>query len=147
MSTDLHLGKVLGKLESEVMGVILESKEPVSVRSVADKLQKKRKIAYTTVMTIMVRLAEKGLLKRKEFGKAFLYQSVYSKKKLLTRISHQIIRNFISSFGEPSVVHFMEEAEKLAPDMGDELRKILKQDKQSFFVNEAKPLRYVNKKR
>src|SRR5258708_36322143 len=99
---DKQLSKMLGELESEVMGVILESKAQISVREVADKLQKKRKIAYTTVMTIMTRLTEKGLLKRKESGKAYLYQSVYTKDKLLTRISHQIIRNFISSFGDAS---------------------------------------------
>ena len=60
------LKKFLGDLECEIMELVwkLSSSNPtVTVREVYDALRKKREIAYTTVMTTMVRLSEKGLLK------------------------------------------------------------------------------------
>ena len=129
MSANQKIGKVLGELESEVMEIIWQCKEPVSVKVVTQNLQKKRQIAYTTVMTIMSRLADKGLLKCKKTGKAYIYQSAYSKDKFLTRISRQIIKNFVSSFGETAVAHFIQEVEKLTPVKRQALLKMLKENK------------------
>ena len=57
-------GKVLGELESEIMEIIWRQKDTVSVKDITEVLGKKRQIAYTTVMTIMTRLANKGVLVR-----------------------------------------------------------------------------------
>lgn len=129
MNPDQKIGKVLGELESEIMEVVWHSPNSISVRYVTEKLQHKRKIAYTTVMTIMGRLVQKNLLKRATSGKAYTYQSAYSKDKFLTRITRQIIRNFISSFGESAIAHFAEEVDKLSPEKQKELRKLLKEAK------------------
>ncbi|MBI2596098.1 BlaI/MecI/CopY family transcriptional regulator [Candidatus Daviesbacteria bacterium] len=129
MNTGQKVGKVLGELESEIMEIVWQSPDHVSVKIVARTLQKKRKIAYTTVMTIMGRLVDKGLLKRRESDKAYIYQPAYSKEKFLTRISRQIIKNFITSFGQSAIAHFAEEVEKLAPEKRRKLQKILKQAK------------------
>lgn len=129
MNTEEKIGKVLGELESEVMEIIWQSKEPVSVRTVTQNLQKKRQIAYTTIMTIMGRLTDKGLLKRTSSGKAYNYQPVYSKDKFLTRVTRQIIKNFIANFGETAVAHFAEEVNKLTPTRRKELKKLLKEAK------------------
>lgn len=125
MNTDQKAGKVLGELESGVMEIIWQSPIPISVRDVTKYLQKKRKIAYTTVMTIMGRLVKKGMLKRKEVGKAYTYQPVYSKDRFLTKIAHQIIKNFVSSFGEVAVAHFAKEIEKIPASKRRKLLKIL----------------------
>lgn len=130
MNTEEKIGKVLGELESDVMEIIWQSKGPISVRTVTQSLQKKRQIAYTTVMTIMGRLVNKGLLKRQESGKAYVYQPVYSKEKFLSRVSRQIIKNFIASFGEAAVAHFAEEINKLTPEKRKQLQKMLKEVKE-----------------
>ena len=127
MNTEEKIGKVLGELESDVMEIIWQSKGPIAVRTVTQSLQKKRQIAYTTVMTIMGRLVEKGLLKRKESGKAYIYKCVYSKDRFLTRVSRQIIKNFIASFGWSAVAHFAEEVNRLTPTKRKELKKLLKE--------------------
>lgn len=127
MDTEQKVGKVLGELESGVMEIIWQSKGPISVRIVTQSLQKKRQIAYTTVMTIMGRLVEKGLLKRQESGKAYIYQPVYSKDRFLTRVSRQIIKNFIANFGDTAIAHFAEEVNRLTPNKRKELKKLLKE--------------------
>lgn len=118
-------GKLLGELETEIMEIIWFNKKPISVKEVTQSLQKKRKIAYTTVMTVMGRLTDKGLLKRMESGKAYLYQATYSKDKFLTKISRQIIKNFVTSFGESAVANFTQEIARISPEKRHELIKLL----------------------
>lgn len=126
MSIKQKFGKVLGKLESEIMEIVWQSQSPISVRSVTEILHQQRKIAYTTVMTIMGRLTEKGLLKRNKSGKAYVYQPSYSKDKFLTRASRQIIKNFVLNFGQVAIAHFAQEIEKIPADKRRKLLKMLK---------------------
>ncbi len=55
--------KVLGPLETEIMQIVWREKF-TTVKKVHQALQNQREIAYTTVMTTMTRLAEKGVLNR-----------------------------------------------------------------------------------
>lgn len=120
----------LGELEKQIMDILWEAKHPLSVAEVVKVISGKRKIAYTTVMTIMGRLVEKGLLKRNESGKAYIYQPTYSKEKFLSRVSRQIIKNFIANFGEAAVAHFAQEVNKLAPEKRKQLSRLLKEVKE-----------------
>lgn len=122
-------GKVLGELETKIMETVWEKGVPVSVSDVVKVLSKKRTIAYTTAMTIMTRLTEKGLLKRTSLGKAYLYKPAYSKDTFLTRVSRQIIKNLVSSFGDTAIAHFAEELENIPDDKKEKLLKIIKEQK------------------
>ena len=122
-----HIIQILGNLEKEVMDAVWESNSPVTVREVLQRISKKRQVAYTTIMTIMTRLVDKGLLSRKTSGsKAYTYQAVYSREKFLSNVSKQIIKNFISIFGQAAVAHFAEEIEKIPADKRRKLLKMLK---------------------
>ena len=62
----------LGPLEIDVMEVLWNAGES-GVRDVVEKLD--RKLAYTTVMTVLDRLFKKGLLDRRKSARAFVYSS------------------------------------------------------------------------
>lgn len=68
----LHVVKRLGsgELENQVLDVVWGAPGPVTPRQVQDVLSTSRKLAYTTVMTILVRLCEKGLLEREPAGRS-----------------------------------------------------------------------------
>ncbi|MDP2210900.1 MAG: BlaI/MecI/CopY family transcriptional regulator, partial [Candidatus Aquicultor sp.] len=53
--------KMLGDLEADIMELVWE-KDLASVREIHGILERDREIAYTTVMTVMSRLAEKNIL-------------------------------------------------------------------------------------
>ena len=120
-------GKFLGELEKEIMGIIWKNDQQETVRSVFETLSKKRKIAYTTVMTIMNRLVNKGLLKRSLESKVYSYEAVYSKDRFLTKMSKQIIKNFVSSFGDAAIASFIHEVDKIPADKKRKLLKLLKE--------------------
>src|SRR3989339_2276538 len=100
--------KALGELESEIMEIVWKQ-EQSSVRAVLLELEKVRKIAYTTVMTVMSRLHDKGVLKRKmDKSGAFLYLPVKDKKSFLAQASEKIIKNFLKEYGDAAVAQFMD---------------------------------------
>ncbi|KKQ27234.1 MAG: Penicillinase repressor [Candidatus Magasanikbacteria bacterium GW2011_GWC2_37_14] len=100
--------KVLGELESEIMEIVWKQ-EQSSVRAVLLELEKVRKIAYTTVMTVMSRLHDKGVLKRKmDKSGAFVYVAVKDKKSFLANASEKIIKNFLKEYGDVAVAQFVD---------------------------------------
>ncbi|GIF70501.1 BlaI/MecI/CopY family transcriptional regulator [Asanoa siamensis] len=62
----------LGELERAVMDVLWDRSGPATVREVVDALDG-RDLAYTTVMTVLDRLAGKGMVERERHGRAWSY--------------------------------------------------------------------------
>ncbi|MFJ9392345.1 BlaI/MecI/CopY family transcriptional regulator [Nocardioides sp. NPDC101246] len=63
----------LGPLEATIMQRMWSGDAPQTVRAVHDSLAEDRKIAYTTVMTVMDNLHRKGFLGRERQGRAYVY--------------------------------------------------------------------------
>ena len=98
----------LGSLEKEVMEICWKCKT-ATVRSVLEQIQKKRGVAYTTIMTIMSRLHAKGLLNRRQDDSgAYIYTPAEDKECFLARISQKAIKNLLHSFGELAVAQFLD---------------------------------------
>lgn len=101
----------LGELEAEIMEIIWKSKS-ASVREVLSNLKKRRKVAYTTIMTVMARLAKKGILKRKlDASGAYIYIPTQDKETFLASSSRKLIKNLINEFGEVAVAQFIDVVE------------------------------------
>ena len=66
----------LGELEDTVMTRVWQWNRPVTVREVLEDLQQERSIAYTTVMTVMDNLHQKGWVRREVDGRAYRYTAV-----------------------------------------------------------------------
>lgn len=118
--------KILGDLEAEIMDIVWAA-EQVCVRNVLAQLEKKRKIAYTTVMTVMARLYDKGVLKRKmDKSGAFLYFPAKDKKAFLQSASEKIIKNFLKTYGDVAVAQFVDVIEKMDNKQSEEWKEKLK---------------------
>jgi predicted transcriptional regulator len=90
--------KLLGELELDVMRVAWEH-GAVTVRDVLETLVQTRPLAYTTVMTIMSRLADKGLLITDRHGKTYRYRPAQSREEFEAQIVGQVVQSLISDFG------------------------------------------------
>jgi predicted transcriptional regulator len=73
----------LGGLETKVMDVLWNTLSPLSVREVHDSLTPSSELAYTTILTVLDRLAKKGLATRAREGKAWSYSAASSREDLL----------------------------------------------------------------
>lgn len=117
--------KTLSELEQVVMNFIWEHKES-SVRDVVDELNKDRKIAYTTVATIIQRLENKGFLTKREQGKINYYKEKFAKLTYTKRIADSFIKKFVGSFGDAAIASFAEGIEDLSDDKKKYLLSLLK---------------------
>ena len=113
MRTSEHLGRILGTLEREVMLVLWSKPGCRTVREVVEELARKREIAYTTVLTIMNRLIEKGLLIRRENKQPHLYEVRYSEAEFFSRVAGKVLGRIRRDFGEVAIACFLDEADRV----------------------------------
>lgn len=98
------LRKFLGDLECEIMELVWKKANPtVTVREIYDTLRQQRQIAYTTVMTTMMRLAEKGILRIVDrAGLANCYSPAESRQEFVRNAVSMVLDIFVREFPEPS---------------------------------------------
>lgn len=96
---------VLGPLEREVMAVLWNGGDPMSVREVVSCLNETRDepLAYTTVMTTLARLADKGMLRRQREGRRYRYEAAVRDP------AEAAVRNVVRQFGDAALAHFVDE--------------------------------------
>lgn len=101
------LRKLLGELEADIMQAVWERGETeVTVREIHETLEASRKIAYTTVMTVMGNLARKGLLQAEKSGKAHLYRASQSYEQFTEQAVGRIVEELMKDFSAPAIAHF-----------------------------------------
>lgn len=116
--------QLFGPLETEIMKQVWEH-EPVTVRQVHRALARHREIAYTTVMTTMSRLAEKGILKRTRQGMAYLYRAAMSRADFDRMVVNAVLSGLMETFDQAAVDSFIEYLAQERPEQLELLRKSL----------------------
>ena len=124
------LQKTLSPLEQEVMNIVWELKE-CSIRDVVEKLNQEKKLAYTTVSTLLQRLFEKGLVNRNSHSTVLSYTPKVSKELYGKKMAKSFIQAFMSSFGEAAIVSFAESIDKLPKDKKDHLLQLLEKQNEN----------------
>ncbi len=95
----------LGELEQKIMDILWKNKN-CSGRDVLKILEKDKKLAYTTVATILQRLHDKGLLNRKEEKAGYIYSPKVSKATYTKNVAQSFLKNFIGSYGDTGIASF-----------------------------------------
>ena len=116
---------MLGPLEKEIMEYLWEN-DRGTVRDVFKYVNTKRTVAYTTIMTIMNRLINKGFRKKEKTGKAFIYTSKINKYQAVKNSIRSAIDSIVSQFGQEAVVAFISELDNLTDEEGKEFISTLK---------------------
>jgi predicted transcriptional regulator len=104
------------------------ARESVTVRDVADALEPETDSAYTTVMTVMSRLTDKGLLKRSQRGRAYLYKPKVTKDAYADALSQSRVRSLVDEFGDLAVAQFAREIQRVDPARAEMLARLLRND-------------------
>lgn len=101
------LEKVLGSLEKEIMEVIWRNSAEVCVRDVFETLVIQREIAYTTVMTIMGRLADKKLLEKQKIGNAYFFKPTLTREAFTEMMVGNVIDDLLADFSDAALACFI----------------------------------------
>jgi len=118
--------RTLTEQELEIMKVVWEL-QTATVRDVYEALLRRRKIAYTTVMTMMNILEEKGYLKKRAEDKAHVYRPAQAKAKVIRAMVQEFVERVFNGSAEPLLVHLVKDRH-LSPT---ELEKIARAIKES----------------
>jgi predicted transcriptional regulator len=118
-----EVSRVLGPLEAEVMQVMWAAHRPLGVRAVLGSLNEQREtpLAYTTVMTVMSRLADKEILRRELNGRGYLYEAAVADAATIA------VRNVVRDFGEAAVAGFVDQA-RADPTLRARLERLLRDE-------------------
>ncbi len=108
----------MGALEADVLGVLWESKQALAPGEVTTALD--ADLAYTTVMTILVRLWQKGLVTRARVGRAYVYSSTTTEAELIARRMHDALER--ASDQTKALSQFVDQ---LSPAEADQVRRLL----------------------
>jgi predicted transcriptional regulator len=101
------LEAILGPLEQEVMDVVWRLGD-ATVRDVHEELSSGRRIAYTTVMTTMTRLAAKGMLQRDTAGLAHRYRPAVSRDRYARSAVGEVLSWLLERYPEPAASYLAE---------------------------------------
>ena len=111
-------------LELELLKVIWERGQ-ATVREVYQDLAKQRKIAYTTVLTMMGVLEHKGHLRKIAGERAYIYHPTRTKGKVVENMVNEFVDRVFSGSAKPLLVHLMEDPNIPAEDLA-EIEKLLR---------------------
>ena len=107
------------------MKVVWEREES-SVRDVYEALLKRRRIAYTTVMTMMNILERKGHLKKQTEGRSFLYQPVRPKRQVVGAMVREFLDRVFGGSAETLLVQLVQDRRLTERDLAELARRIRK---------------------
>lgn len=121
------LEKFLGELQLAVMEVVWKH-QPASVADVLNILnQQQRNLAYTTVMTIMSRLTEKGWLVSEKRGRAYFYKAARSREEAEETAVGEVVRGLLQDFGELAIAQFVKELDEIDPNQLSRLAELARE--------------------
>lgn len=117
------MGDFLGPLEQRAMDHLWrEGPSTVGEMLRALNASSPRRLAYTTVMTILVRLHEKGLVSRSREGRHFRYAPDFDRESLTAEAGRRELRRLIERHGAASLAGFAADLAGAGSDLATRLR-------------------------
>jgi predicted transcriptional regulator len=111
--------------ELEIMKIVWQ-KGQVTVRDVYETLLERRKIAYTTVMTMMRVLERKGYLKTRRENRAYLYRPAHAERQVLRSMVREFVDRVFNGSARPLLVHLLEDR-RLSKEEFEELERLVRE--------------------
>ena len=103
---------------------LLWRRGPCTVREVLEALNRTRRRAYTSVMSLLNVMAEKGLVSRKPKGRAFVYTAKSAREKTLREMVGDLLGRAFEGQADALVAHLLEEADPTGAEL-DEIRQTI----------------------
>ena len=111
--------------ELEILKIVWRLKR-ATVREVYEALLERRRIAYTTIMTMMNILERKGHLRKQRGAKAYVYAATRPQRQVVGKMVREFVDRVFNGSARPLLVHLVEDR-KLSEEDLRELRRALEE--------------------
>jgi BlaI family transcriptional regulator, penicillinase repressor len=115
--------RTLTPQELEIMKVVWDN-GPSTVRDVYERLRARRRIAYTTVMTMMNVLEKKGHLRKRAEGRSFRYQPSRPRAQVVRAMVREFLDRVFGGSAQPLLVQLLEDRRLSDDDLRELSRRI-----------------------
>ncbi|MCG7335671.1 BlaI/MecI/CopY family transcriptional regulator [Sporosarcina sp. ACRSM] len=110
------LNRFFGPLEAKIMDILWNDVE-MTIKEVQQVLDREKLTNFNTVMTVMNRLVEKGILQKRAEGRSSLYKPVLSRAEFLHTQSKEMTNELMDEFGNVVVSHMLDALEEVDEDL------------------------------
>ncbi len=124
------VGSGLGELEADIMSVVW-GLGTASVKDVFEELYPEKRLAYTTIMTVMSRLANKGVLKQDRSGTAYIYTPNISQEEMANSMIGHVVEKVLGGNIAPAVVYLLKRGEIDAGEI-ERIKSMIQEQKQEL---------------
>ncbi|MGG3449844.1 BlaI/MecI/CopY family transcriptional regulator [Domibacillus aminovorans] len=120
------LKRFFGPLEAKIMD-ILWSGEERTIKDVQLELEKEKATNFNTVMTVMNRLVEKGLLQKRAEGRTTMFKPVLTREEFVNTQSKEMTHELMDEFGSVVVSHMIDALDDADDDLVAQLEQKIKE--------------------
>lgn len=122
------LSRFFGPLEAKIMEFFWASEQDeFSIKEVQQTLGSEKNINFNTVMTVMNRLVEKGVLKKRACGRVSLFSPIQSKDEFFEEQSKKLTENLLDEFGGVVISHMIDSLTDVDDTLLNKLEKKIQQ--------------------
>ena len=120
------LAKVLGDLEARVMRAVWDLARPASARVVHARVARRHDVALLTVITVLNKLVEKGLLTRAKRDDLLHYEARWSEEEFMTHASRRVVEGVMSFGHDVMATSFVDVLAERDPEKLAELGRLIR---------------------
>lgn len=103
---------------------VVWTRKSATVRDVYEEMRRRRRVAYTTVMTMMNVLERKGHLRKRTEGRSFLYQPTRPKRQVVAAMVREFLDRVFGGSAEPLLVHLLEDRRLTERELAELVRRV-----------------------
>ncbi|HHL39234.1 MAG TPA: BlaI/MecI/CopY family transcriptional regulator [Deltaproteobacteria bacterium] len=118
----------LGELEFEIMKVLWERGEATG-REVWTAVKASRKAALTTVLTVIERLSNKGLVEKVRTGGPFVYRPLLTGEEFTRKASAGMLRDYMEVSSASLIASFLDALSETDPEGMERLAELIRKKK------------------
>lgn len=123
---EVGLNRFFGTLEAKIMELLWEAEE-LSIKDVQQRLEKDKPVNFNTVMTVMNRLLDKGILEKRLQGRLSLFRPTQTKEDFIEDQSKKLTENLLDEFGGVVISHMIDALTEVDKSLLDKLEHKIQQ--------------------
>ncbi|OMF21470.1 transcriptional regulator [Paenibacillus sp. FSL H8-0548] len=123
---EVGLNRFFGSLEAKIMDILWDAEE-LSIKDVQARLEKDKAVNFNTVMTVMNRLLDKGILQKRLKGRLSLYRPIETREVFIEQQSKRLTKNLLDEFGGVVINHMIDALKDVDQSLLDRLEHKLQQ--------------------
>ncbi|MGE6203773.1 BlaI/MecI/CopY family transcriptional regulator [Guptibacillus hwajinpoensis] len=128
-TNETGLNRFFGSLEAKVMDILFDGPE-MTIKDVKQKLDQEKSTNFNTVMTVMNRLVDKGILVKRVEKRTSMFKPLLSKEEFLRTQSKELTQDLMDEFGPLAVNHMLDALDEADPVLIEKLEQKIKQLKE-----------------